>query len=375
MKIAFVYDVPYPWHKGGIEHILAIEAEQLAQEHEVHFFTLRWPGMSNNFVYKNVHYHCYGNANEETAYKHGRRSIREAFGFSMHSWNIFKYNFDVVITDQFPVLHLLPLRIYRFLKRSKLIIRIDEVWNDKYWKEYLGNFLGSLASWYSNYLAYSKSSIYVTNSKSNVEKLMDIRIDNSRIRLFAPVIDNKKIEQSIKNIKKEKRVIFSGRFIKEKRLDKWLLILKKIVSIDKTVKGVIIGNGIEKNNIQELIKKLRLDNNVSLKPFYKNKENLYKELAGSSVLIQMSEREGLSIIVLESLSCGTPVILPSYTTIPKEVSSMCIVESEESIPKTALQLLNQNKNIKSDLRNLGLFSSNDVLSFYNGIFNKEYLKK
>ena len=134
MKIAFVYDVPYPWHKGGIEHILATEAEELAKEHEVHFFTLRWPGMSNEFVYKNVHYHCYGDANEENTYRHGRRSIREAFAFSIHSWNIFKFKFDFIITDQFPVLHLFPLRVYRLLRRSRLIIRIDEVWDDEYWE-------------------------------------------------------------------------------------------------------------------------------------------------------------------------------------------------------------------------------------------------
>ncbi len=367
MKIAFVYDVPYPWHKGGIEHILATEAEELAKEHEVHFFTLRWPGMSNEFTHNNVHYHCYGEANEENVYRHGRRSIREAFSFSVYSWKLLKYKFDFIITDQFPILHLFPLRVYRVLRKSKLIIRIDEVWDHKYWNEYLGRVFGTLAHWYSNYLAYSRNATYVTNSELNVRKLIDAKIKNSRIRLFAPVVDGENIEKSIKNIKKERKIIFAGRFIKEKRIDKWLDVVKRIISEDSTIKGIIIGNGIEKNNIQKNINKLKLEKNVEIKQFYKDKKELYRELASSSVFLQMSEREGLSIIVLESLQCNTPVVLPDYTPIPTEVSSMCIIKNEEEIPKTILNMIGKNS-VKIDNGKLNFFSSKGVLSFYNELF-------
>ncbi len=373
MKIAFVYDVPYPWHKGGIEQILATEAEELAREHEVHFFTLRWPGMSNEFTYKNVHYHCYGNANEENAYRHGRRSIREAVAFSFYSWHIFSYKFDYIITDQFPVLHLFPLRVYRFLKRTALIIRIDEVWDERYWKEYIGGVLGRVASWYSDYLAYSRTAVYITNSETNMLKLQNRGLEKCRIKLFAPVLDNAGIEKATKNITKEKRIIFSGRFIKEKRLDNWLMVFKRILAMDRSVKGVIIGNGIEKNSIQNMIKKLGLKKNVELKPFYKNKSELYGELARASVFLQMSEREGLSIIVLESIAAGTPVILPQYTTIPKEVRSMCIIQNEQAIPKKALEIINGNdkKKFIKNVWNLEFFSVKDIPQFYNKIFSEK----
>ncbi len=367
MKIAFVYDVPYPWHKGGIEHILATEAEELAKEHEVHFFTLRWPGMSNDFIYKNIHYHCYGDATEENVYRHGRRSIREALSFSIYSWKLLKYKFDFVITDQFPILHLFPLRVYRVLRNSRLIIRIDEVWDHKYWNEYLGQFLGTIANGYSNYLAYSRNATYITNSQLNVKKLINAKIKNSKIRLFAPVVDSENIEKSIKNVKKERKVIFAGRFIKEKRIDKWLEIFKRVVKEDPTINGVIIGNGIEKDKIQKMVTELKLDKNVRIKSFYKDKKELYRELAASSVFLQMSEREGLSIIVLESLQCNTPVVLPQYTPIPSEVSSMCIIKNESEIPRTILNIINKD-NVKIDSTKLNFFSSKGVLSFYDELF-------
>ena len=240
------------------------------------------------------------------------------------------------------------------------------------WKEYIGNILGSLASWYSNYLAYSRTAMYVTNSYINIQKLRMYEIRDRRVRLFAPVLDSYEINKAIKNIHKEKRVIFSGRFIKEKRIDKWLLEFKKVTPKDRDIKGIIIGNGVEKDSIQKQIKQLGLDKRVELKPFYKNKSELYRELARSSLFLQMSEREGLSIISLESLACGTPVLLPSYTTIPNEVKKMCIIEREELIPSKILEILrsNDNSSFMKNIEDLRVFSSKDVLSFYNKLFSE-----
>ncbi|MEM0200846.1 MAG: glycosyltransferase, partial [Candidatus Micrarchaeaceae archaeon] len=170
-------------------------------------------------------------------------------------------------------------------------------------------------------------------------------------------------------IKNERKIIFAGRFIKEKTIDKWLEIFKKVISLDKTIKGVIIGNGIEKNNIQKLVIKLDLEKNVVIKQFYKDKKELYRELASSSVFLHMSEREGLSIIVLESLQCNTPVVLPKYTPIPIEVSSMCVIKNEVDIPNTILDIINKN-NVKIDGKKLNFFSSKGVLEFYDNLFKQ-----
>jgi hypothetical protein len=45
MRMAFAYDVPYPWHVGGIEVLNYNEVKELAKRHGVHFFTTKWPGM------------------------------------------------------------------------------------------------------------------------------------------------------------------------------------------------------------------------------------------------------------------------------------------------------------------------------------------
>ncbi len=371
MKIAFVYDVPYPWHKGGIEHILAVEAEELAKEHEVHFFTLRWPGMKRNFVHNGVRYHAFGNANEINAYRHGRRSIREAFMFSLYSMTIFGHRFDAIITDEFPVLHLLPVRLYRLFNRCRLVIRFDEVWNKRYWIDYIGPFLGHIAAWYSELLIKSGSAKYIADFSRIASTLEDMGVRKSQISIFVPILDRDMLEKrsDVRNVKK--RVIFSGRFIKEKRLDKWLNVMAKVVKKDRTVKGLIIGDGVEKRSLEDEIKRLSLDKNINVVGFYKSKAELYDKLASSSLLLHMSEREGLSIITLESLAVGTPVLLPKGSPISEEAQRMCVVVPEERLADKVLEILSSKDKVSyiRNRENLDAFYIQDVRGFYRKLLH------
>ncbi len=367
MKIAFVYDVPYPWHKGGIEHIMAIEAEELAKEHEVHFFTLKWPGMQSEFVHNGVRYHAYGDASETNVYRHGRRSVREAVVFSLYAMNIFRYKFDAIITDEFPVLHLLGIRTYRLARRCKLVVRFDEVWDRRYWVDYLGPVLGRIAGWYSDILIKSNSARYIADFGRIADTLKERGIPAGSILVFAPILDRKELEaKHAGGTAREKVVIFSGRFIKEKRIDKWLRIMSDIIKMDSSVKGLIIGDGVEKKSIERDIRGLSLERNVSVAGFYKDKARLYDKLAGSSLLLHMSEREGLSIITLESLAVGTPVLIPEGSPISDEAKSMCVVVPEKDMAKKALEIIrsrDKGRYIRNK-ENLEAFYIQDVGRFY-----------
>ncbi len=372
MKIAFVYDVPYPWHKGGIEHILSVEAEELAKEHEVHFFTLRWPGMEHDFVHNRVHYHAYGEASESNVYRHSRRSVREAIVFSIYSLNIFRYGFDAIITNEFPVLHLLPVRLYCLFRKCRLAIRFDEVWERDYWVRYLGSVLGHIASWYSEMLIRSKSAMYIADFGRIADTLKLRGIPTSQISVFTPILDKKEFGGK-SEVKREKRIIFSGRLIKEKRIDRWLRVVHEVVKRDRTVKGLIVGEGVEESAIRREIKKLGLEGSVRVVGFYKDKRQLYTEISRSSLLLHMSEREGLSIITLESIALGTPVLLPENSPISEEAQSMCIVAAEDKLAVKAIEIISSDdkEQYVKNSRNLRLFYIQDVRGFYKSLFSRK----
>ncbi len=292
MKIAFVYDVPYPWHVGGIESMNFNEAQELAKRHEVHYFTKKWPGMpSNEFIKDGIKYHAYGETDQTKIYPNGRRSISEALSFKLSLTNMFAYKFDVVITNQFPVLHLPVVKLYCFINRSKLIMEVAEVWDRKYWESYIGNTKGAPAYEYSRLLTQGADA-YVTISSKTTDDLTKFDIPLHKIKTFAPAID----DMLIKKIKKQKRkgtktIIFSGRLIREKKVDRWIDMFSRAYLKDKSLRGLIIGKGPEKDVLQEKIKDLGLSGKIVIRDFYEDSSEFYKDLYNSALLLHMSERE------------------------------------------------------------------------------------
>ena len=374
MKIAFVYDIPYPWHRGGAEQIFNVESREMAKKHEVDFFTMRWKGMKEDFFYENVHYHALGKPiTEKDAYKHGRRAIREAVYFALYIREIFKYDFDVVVTNAFPILHLPVIKAYCRRKNAKLVVKVDEVWDHRYWQSYLGIGIGSIANVYADTLIRSRRAMYVANSSITARGLERLGIESRRISKFAPVLEDKILNEIRRSSRvKKNRIIFSGRFIKEKRIDKWLAAVEAVRKEGFEFEALLIGDGIEKEGIERRIDEMKLRNLVKVKPFFKDKRGLYKAIAESKVLLHMGEREGLGIIALESIALGTSVVIPEYSPVPEEVKKMCIVEKEENIPKQLIRIMkSRGEYNKPDIKDLKMFSTSNVVSFYEKLLNED----
>ncbi len=375
MRIAFLYDMPYPWHKGGIEQMMTNEAKELAKENEVHFFTMRLPGMEGDFTASRIRYHAGPETTDQKTYRNGRRTVSEAFLYSLSCLGLFRYDFDAVVTDIFPVLHLPIVRLYCALNGRRLVLKASEVWDEKYWKSYLGAFLGMLAYHYFNFCILSGRAGYVANTHETARKLEALGIPASRIEVFAPVIDNDLVKKALAKYgrgKREKRVIFSGRLIKEKSIEKWIDAFFQAYRHDSSLRGLIIGEGPEAEPMKNLVGNLGLGGKIEFRNFYSDKMDLYREILKSAVMLQMSEREGLSIITLESLALNTPVILPKYTPIPEDVKRMCVVEHEADIPKSILEII-YGRSRKQYIRKkdrLRFFSTASVKEFYKKLLDR-----
>jgi N-acetyl-alpha-D-glucosaminyl L-malate synthase BshA len=70
---------------------------------------------------------------------------------------------------------------------------------------------------------------------------------------------------------------------------------------------VIAGEGPERGHLMDQINKLGLEHNVSLAGAVQNKD-LPKFYAMADIFILPSLREGLGVVLLEAMACGTPVI-------------------------------------------------------------------
>jgi glycosyltransferase involved in cell wall biosynthesis len=104
-------------------------------------------------------------------------------------------------------------------------------------------------------------------------------------------------------------LIFVGRFAKEKNPHIPILIVKALKEKGYNVNLSLVGDGKLKANMEELIKKLGLNEDVKMFGWIKDRRKLFEILRESDILVFTSKPgEGLGLTILEAMSQGLPVI-------------------------------------------------------------------
>jgi glycosyltransferase involved in cell wall biosynthesis len=112
--------------------------------------------------------------------------------------------------------------------------------------------------------------------------------------------------------------IFSGSLFKLKRVD-WILQLSARLSKEFAFHVVIIGDGPERNKLEEMAKTLEIPNVIFKGKVPRAEVPLY--LAASDVLLLLSETEGLPNCIEEALASALPVVATKVGGIPDIVKN------------------------------------------------------
>src|SRR5512136_252867 len=117
MKIAFIYDVIYPFVKGGVEKRVRELAVRLsARGHDVHIIGMTYWKGSDSLEKDGVILH--GICPAQPLYADGRRNIREALSFGIHLIPfLMREKFDVIDCQQFPYFSCFPVKMASVMKK------------------------------------------------------------------------------------------------------------------------------------------------------------------------------------------------------------------------------------------------------------------
>jgi len=85
---------------------------------------------------------------------------------------------------------------------------------------------------------------------------------------------------------------------------------------NRPVRLLILGEGKERVPLEELIKELGLEQDISLPGFVMNP---YAYMARASLFVLSSRWEGLPTVLIEALCCGTPVVSTDCPSGPREI--------------------------------------------------------
>jgi glycosyltransferase involved in cell wall biosynthesis len=303
MKIAFVYDVIYPYVKGGVEKRIGELAGRLsARGHDVHIVGMKyWDGPD---LIKKDGVTLHGICPSQTLYADGRRTIFEAIYFSaLLIPFLVREEFDIIDCQQFPYFPCFPVKLAAVMKKMPFVISWHEVWGD-YWYEYLG-WTGVLGKTTEGLVSgLSPNTIAVSGTTAKKLRHLGVRDD---VRIIPNGIDPGHI-RSVPPGTVSSDLIFVGRLIKEKHVDVLVRAFALLLSESPDRTLLILGDGPEREAIRSLVRDLTLEDRVFLKPFSDSHDEVISLMKASHVCVIPSTREGFGIAALEALACGLPVV-------------------------------------------------------------------
>lgn len=175
---------------------------------------------------------------------------------------------------------------------------------------------------------------------------------------------------------KQKRVVALGRLSPEKNFASLIRAFKLVVAVHPDWELIIYGDGSQKGMLLKLVEDLGLKNNVKL-PGYTG--NVTQALLDSSIFALSSVFEGFSLVILEAMACGVPVVSYACPCGPRDliregVDGFLVPVNNEKLMAERLIFLIENENARikaghsAKIRSLD-FSLDNVTRIWMELFN------
>lgn len=152
-------------------------------------------------------------------------------------------------------------------------------------------------------------------SKNLIKEWYLDRWENKIVFAHEHIIDPQKFKIVKQYYERDKIVGFIGRLSQEKGILNLILAIDLILRDRKDVKFLIIGDGSLHKEIEQNIDRKNLQSYVKIEGWISH-DNLPLYLNQLLLLVLPSYTEGLPNIMLEALSCGTPVLATPVGAIP-----------------------------------------------------------
>ncbi len=175
-------------------------------------------------------------------------------------------------------------------------------------------------------------------------KLIKIEDPHINIRLF----NKKKLELAPKDLLEDEYIICIGRLTKQKNFLFLIDSFQSVINIKPNIKLLIIGEGEERKNIENLIKKYNFQDKVYL---YGYKKNIYHYLKNASCFLSVSLWEGPDLAMLDAAYLNIPIICSDCPSGRKEFINegeagyIFKLNDKKSLLKEFKSFFNEEKNI------------------------------
>lgn len=217
----------------------------------------------------------------------------------------------------------------------------------------------------------------ITVSNEIQRELIKYRIKQKKIYTIYNSLDyndykldtnSDKLKSKISLDKNIKIIGTIGRLSKEKDIDTFIYVAKKLLELRDDIRFIIVGDGPERDNIIKLIDKLRIKDKIYLMGYYNEIAQVYDAI---DIFLLTSTSEGLPICLLETCYFGKPFIATNVGGIPEIFNNIGIIVKRgdiQSISHHLIDLLDNQEIYNNYSKNLRQY----ILLNHNP---KEWVKK
>lgn len=305
----------YPPHLGGGDNVVRALSEGLAKKgHKVVVFT-------SNIGVKN---------NELKSTENLKINYLNSIEFG-HSSIIFTLFFRLLFIPKNSILYVsvghayVPEIVYLVSK----IRRIPYVAHFHIDVDPSGKF-GFLLKYYKKYflsmvLRNANKVICLTNDQKKFLKI-EYGIDIAKIDVIQNGVSDEYFVNNKRKLHKPVELLFVGRLVKQKNIR---LIIESIKYIKNSIRLNIVGDGEEKDNLEKLVKSIKLNNVI----FHGKKESseLVNYYRNSDIFLMSSLNEGMSLSMLEAMAAGLPIVSNKVSSIDNSLKCGEFIENLTSL--------------------------------------------
>jgi len=204
------------------------------------------------------------------------------------------------------------------LTRLGVIAWLNKIFNKvpfvitEHWTRYLAStatYGGTLRKWFTERVVKNASAIMPVTANLR-DAMIDNNLKSDHYIIIPNVVDTDQfIPAKEANVRKKKRIVHLSCFADDhKNITGMLRVLKRLSENRSDFECSIIGDGIDMQMLQDYAKELDLLGKEVSFDGLKENEELVENMNNADFMIMFSNRENLPVVILESYSCGVPVI-------------------------------------------------------------------
>jgi len=306
-RVALVYDVLYPWVRGGAEKRIWEIARRLpAHGFEPHLFGPRYWDGPRSITREGVWTH--GICPPRPLYgPDGQRTVGEALLYARDLLPaLLRPSVDLIDCCAFPYFPWYSAYLAAQAKGVPLLTHWPEFWGP-YWLNYLGPAKGSIARAIEGAVAHL-GGVHLCPSAYTARKLSAASGGSAEVVAVPAGIDAAALARYAAPWADRKGIIYVGRLLRHKRVDDLLGALALLRRSRPEAHLTIVGSGPQEAQLRALADHLGLASAVDFLTNLPEAE-LYARMGRARALALPSEREGQGMVVAEAQAVGTPPIV------------------------------------------------------------------